>query len=253
MDSEGRTGPSSGQQAVPAGLRRATAPRRNTGVESESAERGAVWRGAEPGLLHGPTPRPGRRDQWSTAGRSLAVAVAETPGVREVRVVDAWSGLAARLTPRSAGYALALPVQTISQSEAGYERVAQQVALLSHWSLGRDREGAGARWRSPSPSRAGRRAASEGGGDTRQIIIANRLGLHARASAQFVKTAWPSSGLRSRWRPAAEGERQEHHGASDVGGGTGDDHHAPRRGGGRRPGPGRPGRLGGAAKFGEPE
>ena len=63
-------------------------------------------------------------------------AVAETPGVGEVRVVDAWLGLAARLTLDPPGTLWRCPVQTISQSEAGYERVAQQVALLPCWPLG---------------------------------------------------------------------------------------------------------------------
>ncbi len=63
-------------------------------------------------------------------------AVAETLAVREVRLVDAWLGLAAHLTFEPAGTLWRFPVQTISQSEAGYERVAQQVALLPHWSLG---------------------------------------------------------------------------------------------------------------------
>ena len=63
-------------------------------------------------------------------------AVAETPGVREVRIVDAWLGLAARLALDPPGTLWRCPVQTISQSEAGYERVAQQVALLPHWPLG---------------------------------------------------------------------------------------------------------------------
>jgi len=62
-------------------------------------------------------------------------AVAETPGVGEVRIVDAWLGLAARLTLDPPGRLWRCPVQTISQSEAGYERVAQQVALLPHWPL----------------------------------------------------------------------------------------------------------------------
>jgi alpha-amylase len=64
------------------------------------------------------------------------LAVAETPEVREVRVVDAWLGLAARLTLDPPARLWRCPVQTISQSEAGYERVAQQVALLPHWPLG---------------------------------------------------------------------------------------------------------------------
>jgi alpha-amylase len=63
-------------------------------------------------------------------------AVAETPDVRSVRISDAWLGLAARLTLDPPGTLWRCPVQTISQSEAGYERVAQQVALLAHWPLG---------------------------------------------------------------------------------------------------------------------
>ncbi len=63
-------------------------------------------------------------------------AVAETPGVEEVRVVDGWLGLAARLRLDPPGTLWRCPVQTISQSEAGYERVAQQVSLLAHWPLG---------------------------------------------------------------------------------------------------------------------
>src|SRR5574337_1923101 len=63
-------------------------------------------------------------------------AVAETPGVRSVRISDAWLGLATRLTLDPPGTLWRCPVQTISQSEAGYERVAQQVALLPHWPLG---------------------------------------------------------------------------------------------------------------------
>jgi hypothetical protein len=62
-------------------------------------------------------------------------AVAETARVGEVRIVDAWLGLAARLALDPPGTLWRCPVQTISQSEAGYERVAQQVALLPHWSL----------------------------------------------------------------------------------------------------------------------
>jgi hypothetical protein len=63
-------------------------------------------------------------------------AVAEIVGVREVRIVDAWLGLAAHLRLDPPGTLWRFPVQTISQSEAGYERVAQQIALLPHWPLG---------------------------------------------------------------------------------------------------------------------
>jgi alpha-amylase len=63
-------------------------------------------------------------------------AVAETLDVREIRIVDAWLGLAAHLRLDPPGTLWRCPVQTISQSEAGYERVAQQIALLPHWPLG---------------------------------------------------------------------------------------------------------------------
>jgi len=65
-------------------------------------------------------------------------AVAETTGVEEVRIVDAWLGLAARLRLDPPGTLWRCPLQTISQSEAGYERVAQQVSLLPHWPWGGD-------------------------------------------------------------------------------------------------------------------
>jgi alpha-amylase len=63
-------------------------------------------------------------------------AVAEAVGVREVRVVDAWLGLAARLTVDPPATLWRCPVQTISQSEGGFERVAQQIALLPQWPVG---------------------------------------------------------------------------------------------------------------------
>ena len=62
-------------------------------------------------------------------------AVAETSDVREIRIVDSWLGLAVRLVLDPPGTLWRCPVQTISQSEAGYERVAQQVTLLPHWPL----------------------------------------------------------------------------------------------------------------------
>ena len=63
-------------------------------------------------------------------------AVAETPGVREVRVVDAWLGFASPFSHDASGTLWRCPVQTIVQSEGGYEQVAQQVALLACWPLG---------------------------------------------------------------------------------------------------------------------
>lgn len=63
-------------------------------------------------------------------------AVAEAPHVWQIRVADAWLGLAARLDLDPPARLWRTPVLTISQSEEGYERVAQQLALLPHWVLG---------------------------------------------------------------------------------------------------------------------
>ncbi len=64
------------------------------------------------------------------------LAVAESVGVREIRIVDAWLGLAARLALDPPATLWRCPLYTISQSEAGYERVAQQITLLPHWPMG---------------------------------------------------------------------------------------------------------------------
>jgi alpha-amylase len=69
-------------------------------------------------------------------GEASLFAVAEAEDVHEVRIVDTWLGLAARLAFYPAARLWRCPVQTISQSEEGYERVAQQVCLLPHWPLG---------------------------------------------------------------------------------------------------------------------
>jgi len=69
-------------------------------------------------------------------GDASLFAVAEAEDVHEVRIVDAWLGLAARLALDPAARLWRCPVQTVSQSEEGYERVAQQVCLLPHWPLG---------------------------------------------------------------------------------------------------------------------
>jgi alpha-amylase len=63
------------------------------------------------------------------------LAVADATGVRELVVRDGWLGLAARVSVDPAATAWRCPVFTISQSEAGYERVAQQVAVLLSWPL----------------------------------------------------------------------------------------------------------------------
>jgi alpha-amylase len=59
--------------------------------------------------------------------------------VSEVRLVDEWLALEARLS-WSPGAELAWgPVETVSVSEAGFERIYQGLALLLTWPLGGDR------------------------------------------------------------------------------------------------------------------
>jgi alpha-amylase len=67
---------------------------------------------------------------------SSLFAVAEAGDVRDIRVLDAWLGLAAVVGLDPPARLWRCPVYTISQSEAGYERVAQQIMLLPHWPVG---------------------------------------------------------------------------------------------------------------------
>jgi hypothetical protein len=62
-------------------------------------------------------------------------AVSEAPEARSVRIADRWLGLTVRIELAPAGRLWRFPVQTISQSESGYERVPQQICLLSAWPL----------------------------------------------------------------------------------------------------------------------
>ena len=82
-------------------------------------------------------PPPGRTVEINGARPAdpSVFAVAEAASVREVRIADVWLGLAARLELDPPARLWRAPVQTISQSEEGYERVPQQVALLAHWPL----------------------------------------------------------------------------------------------------------------------
>lgn len=105
-------------------------------LESESAESGRFGVELNLAFYMGPPPDRVVEINGQQAADPSLFAVAETTEVREVRVVDSWLGLAARLSLDPPGTLWRCPVQTISQSEAGYERVAQQIALLPHWPLG---------------------------------------------------------------------------------------------------------------------
>ncbi len=81
----------------------------------------------------GPPPDRTVEINGAPAADPSVMAVAEAHGVREVRVADHWLGLAARLALDPPATLWRFPLQTISQSEAGYERVPQQIVLLPHW------------------------------------------------------------------------------------------------------------------------
>lgn len=139
LDLEGRTGQGGASLRVRKRFRLAPdAPRLAVEyqLESESAESGRFGVELNLAFYMGPPPDRVVEINGQRAADPSLFAVAETADVREVRVVDAWLGLAARLKLDPPGRLWRCPVQTISQSEAGYERVAQQIALLPHWSLG---------------------------------------------------------------------------------------------------------------------
>jgi hypothetical protein len=57
-------------------------------------------------------------------------------GVREVSLVDEWLGLEARLSWSEGGALAWAPVETVSVSEGGFERIYQGLALLLAWPVG---------------------------------------------------------------------------------------------------------------------
>ncbi|MGH2594107.1 MAG: alpha-amylase/4-alpha-glucanotransferase domain-containing protein, partial [Anaerolineae bacterium] len=61
-------------------------------------------------------------------------AISETAGAKEVAVVHEWVG---RVVARAseAGTWWQFPIETVSNSEAGFERVYQGVSLVAHWPL----------------------------------------------------------------------------------------------------------------------
>ena len=63
--------------------------------------------------------------------------------VKQISLSDRWLGLDVKLESELAGGIFAYPVQTVSQSEAGFELVHQSVAVEPHWLIQGDAKG---RW-----------------------------------------------------------------------------------------------------------
>jgi alpha-amylase len=64
-------------------------------------------------------------------------------GVDRIGLVDEWLGLDASLSLSRRGGIWAFPIQTVSQSEGGYELVHQSTAVMPHWLVDPDGQG---RW-----------------------------------------------------------------------------------------------------------
>ncbi|MDZ7385271.1 MAG: DUF1926 domain-containing protein [candidate division KSB1 bacterium] len=75
---------------------------------------------------------------------SHLASVGEVEQVQEVAAVDEWQGLRVRLTLDNPSTVWRFPVETISQSEGGFERVYQSSAVLPVWEIVL---GAGKSWR----------------------------------------------------------------------------------------------------------
>lgn len=67
----------------------------------------------------------------------------DLPDADRIGLVDEWLGLDASLTLSRRGGIWAFPIQTVSQSEGGYELVYQSTAVLPHWTVEPDAQG---RW-----------------------------------------------------------------------------------------------------------
>jgi alpha-amylase len=67
----------------------------------------------------------------------------DLPGTDHLGLVDEWLGLDASLTVSRRGGFWAFPIQTVSQSEGGFELVHQSTAVLPHWTVEADHQG---RW-----------------------------------------------------------------------------------------------------------
>jgi alpha-amylase len=80
----------------------------------------------------------GERRRLGQLGKQLDLA-----GAAELHLVDEWLGLDVLLASNRPGGIWAFPVESVSQSEGGFELVHQSVAVLPHWQVQGDADG---RW-----------------------------------------------------------------------------------------------------------
>jgi len=76
--------------------------------------------------------------RYGQLGTSLDLA-----NLSEIGLTDQWLGIDVRLSTNRPMHVWAFPIETVSQSEGGFELVHQSVAVLPHWHVRGDAQG---RW-----------------------------------------------------------------------------------------------------------
>ena len=89
-------------------------------------------------------------DQCDNAGHLSTVVT--WPETRMAGVVDEWSGVRVTLDTQLAADVHAFPIETVSQSESGFERVYQSSVVILTWPLAL---GPGDRWKNAIRAEAG--------------------------------------------------------------------------------------------------
>jgi alpha-amylase len=78
---------------------------------------------------------PDRYVSWGKNGRDILSSSVEMPGVQKIGITDEWLGLRGKVEARKASTLWRDAIETISQSEGGYERVYQGTVLAPVWDV----------------------------------------------------------------------------------------------------------------------
>ena len=84
-------------------------------------------------LLAGDDPQ--RYYEWAGSGRPRMRERGCVAAIDKFSLVDAWHGFRVTLCLDRAGDVWYIPIETVSQSEEGFERIYQGSALLASWVL----------------------------------------------------------------------------------------------------------------------
>ena len=75
----------------------------------------------------------GPRDRWAAQAEPVDLARFDLPKSERIGLIDEWLGLDVALEFSQGAGIWAFPIQTISQSEGGFEAVHQSSMVLPHW------------------------------------------------------------------------------------------------------------------------